>query len=217
MDKHFDLSVQSVNFRKMPFELYQVFMIFVVPVALIYFGVIPDQWRLFVLVVGGLFIYGIVKKEKWSMEMLGLNEFHTERALKPYVIFTVVGIFFLIGLAYLNGFSAQVVPDNYLHLLFLFLPVSALQEFAYRGYLMPVLHFIYRSPVRVVIINTLLFTFLHVIYPDMEVNLPLAFVSGLGFAMMYYRYPNLILISISHAILNFVAILYGFFIIPPHF
>lgn len=214
MKKHFDLSLSLQPAKHLPFELYQVFAIFVVPIALIYFGVIPAEWRLVVLLMGALMIYGIIRKEKWSLRMLGVTRFHTEKAFIPYLIFTVTGVFFIIGLASVWHHTPQFEAGNMLHLLFLFLPISALQEFAYRGYLMPVLYHIYRSPVRIIFINTILFAFLHVIYPEAQVNLPLAFIGGLGFSMMYYRYPNLILISLTHAILNFTAVLYGFFTLP---
>ena len=211
---HLDFSLKSASLKNLPFELYQVFMIFVVPVALLYFGIIPIEWRFFVLAFCALMIYGIIRKEKWNMDMLGIKEYHTEKQLTPYIVFTLVGIFFLIGTAGLFGMTPKISTDNALHLFLLFIPVSAFQQFAYQGFLMPVLYRIYKSPVRIVFVNALLFTFLHIIYPDARVNLPLAFVGGIAFSMMYLRYPNLILISIAHAVFNFTAILYGFFVVP---
>lgn len=211
---HIDLSLKSSALKNLPFELYQVFMIFVVPVALLYFGVIPIEWRFFVLAFCALMIYGIVRKEKWSMEMLGIKDFHTEKELYPYVFLAVTGILFIIGLAKILGMPPTISTDNSLHLFLLFIPVSAFQQFAYQGFLMPILNRVYKSKVRIVFVSALLFTFLHIIYPDAFVNLPLAFIGGIGFSMMYMRYPNLILISIVHAIFNFTAILYGFFIVP---
>ena len=211
---HFDLSLTLSRLKNLPFELYQVFMIFVVPVALLYFGIIPIEWRFFVLTFCALMLYGIIRKEKWNMEMLGIREFHTEKQLKPYIIFTLIGIFFIIGTALFFGMNPKISTDNALHLFLLFIPVSAFQEFAYRGFLMPILYRIYKSPVRIVFVNALLFTFLHIIYPDAYVSLPLAFIGGVGISMMYLRYPNLILISIAHAIFNFTAVVYGFFVVP---
>ena len=211
---HFDLSFKSSSLKNLPFGLYQVFMLFVAPVTLLYFNIIPIEARFFVLAFCALMIYGIVRKEKWNMEMLGIREFHTEKELKPYIIFALIGIFFIIGSAGLNGMSPKISTDNALHLFLLFIPVSAFQQFAYQGFLIPVLHRVYKSPVRIVFITALLFAFMHIIYPDALVSLPLAFLGGLAFAMMYLRYPNLILISIAHAIFNFTAVLYGFFVVP---
>ncbi len=215
MDKtHFDLSLKSASLKNLPFELYQVFMLFVLPVTLLYFKIIPIEFRFFVLAFCALMIYGIIRKERWSMEMLGIREFHTEKELKPYIVFALIGIFFIIGTAGLTGMSPKISTDNALHLFLLFIPVSAFQQLAFQGFLMPVLYRAYKSPVRVVFITALLFAFMHIIYPDAHVSLPLAFMGGLAFAMMYLRYPNLILISIVHAIFNFTAVLYGFFVVP---
>lgn len=62
-----------------------------------------------------------------------------------------------------------------------------------------------------VVSNALIFTFAHVIYPNKKINLPLIFVAGMAFAVIYFYYPNLILIAISHIILNYAALLFGFF------
>jgi len=55
-----------------------------------------------------------------------------------------------------------------------------------------------------------LFALPHAMYPHPEINTPIAFVGGLWFAVLYLVYPNLLLISLSHAALNFTAVLYGF-------
>ena len=56
--------------------------------------------------------------------------------------------------------------------------------------------------------------FLHSIFPNPTIGLPIAFIGGLGFALMYMKYPSLLLIIISHSIINFFVVLYGFFVIP---
>lgn len=76
---------------------------------------------------------------------------------------------------------------------------------------MPALASVERSPAALILTNAVLFTFLHAVFPNYLINLPLAFVGGIAFASMYYKYPNLWLIMISHAVLNFVAVWYGFF------
>jgi membrane protease YdiL (CAAX protease family) len=96
-------------------------------------------------------------------------------------------------------------------LIVFFIPVSVFQEIVYRGFLMPRLGSILKNNVQVVFVNALLFALLHIIYPRPEIMLSLAFVSGLVFAVLYQKYPNIVLISITHAILNFVAVMFGFF------
>jgi membrane protease YdiL (CAAX protease family) len=98
-------------------------------------------------------------------------------------------------------------------LLALFVFVSVFQEFAFRGFLIPVLGKIFHRNFAIVLINAVLFAGMHSIYSFPIIALPVAFVGGLVFAGLYIKYPNLILISIMHCILNFVAVGYGFFAI----
>jgi membrane protease YdiL (CAAX protease family) len=72
---------------------------------------------------------------------------------------------------------------------------------------------VFRSPIFIIILNAGVFALMHVIYLNFKFVLPMTFIAGIGFAWMYYRYKNLILISVSHTVLNFVAMILGFFII----
>lgn len=98
-----------------------------------------------------------------------------------------------------------------MHLLFFFIPISIAQEFLYRSFLMRELSSLHLSFFSVILVNTFLFTFLHVIYGSLSFVLPMTFVAGIGFAWMFKKYPNFYLISLSHALLNFTAVLYTFF------
>jgi len=53
--------------------------------------------------------------------------------------------------------------------------------------------------------NAVLFSLMHIIYLKAYVTLPLTFIAGIGLAWIYYKYPNLILISIAHTILKFYS------------
>jgi membrane protease YdiL (CAAX protease family) len=65
----------------------------------------------------------------------------------------------------------------------------------------------------VIFLNASLFALIHIIYINTDIVLPLTFIGGIGFAVMYYKYPNLVMISISHTILNFTAMILGFFVV----
>ena len=60
-------------------------------------------------------------------------------------------------------------------------------------------------------VNAIIFALLHIIYSNDYVSLLMIFAAGLGFAGMYLYYPNLILIALSHSVLNFIAVLFGFY------
>lgn len=191
--------------------LYQIFFIFILPIALLIFGVIPVTWRMVVLCVAMLFMYGVIQNEKISDAEMGLGAKSFQRSIIPYILFTILGAVFLIRLSGHLGIRPSIVWYESPHLLFLFLPVSLLQEIAYRGFLFHKLRQLSSKWWVVVGANVVLFTILHAIYPMPDIMLPVAFVSGIGFALMYRFFPNLLLISGAHAILNFIAILYGFF------
>ncbi len=191
--------------------LAQLFFIFVLPPALLGFGIIPISWRMVVLCVVILFMLGVIRHEKITDKELGLSKKAFIKSILPYVVFTGVGILILWQ-------GAQLLPERPLlpwwqnnHLLFLFLPVSILQEVSYRGFLFPKLRVIFPERWLLIIANALLFTLLHVIYPFPSITLPLSFLSGIAFAALYQKYPSLFAVALSHAVLNFAAVFLGFF------
>ncbi len=191
--------------------LYQIFFIFILPIAVLAIGIVPVSWRMIVLCVSMLFMYGVIQTEKISDAEMGLHRSRVFRWWIPYLAFTVVGGVVLIALSDRLGIQPHTVWWESPHLLFLFLPVSILQEVAYRGFLFPKLSVLSRKIWVIVGANVVLFTFLHVIYPMPQIMIPVAFVGGIGFALMYRYFPNLWMIGLSHAVLNFIAVLYGFF------
>lgn len=192
-------------------SLTQIIAIFVLPVMLIQLNIIPVKQRFWVLLGASLLLLGIIVNEQWSLQKLGITLNNFDHSLYPYLILTLLGGIGI--LIFANIFKRQHVNKWWTerHFLYAFIPISILQEFAYRGFLMPKLEEMFSSLILVLLINTILFTYLHVVFPNKKINLPLIFCGGLGFSTVYYFYPNLILVSLSHMILNFLAVLYGFF------
>lgn len=193
----------------------RAFSLFVLPILLLYFGIVPLKYRFVVLTIFFLALVVIIVKERWTPRQLGLRTDNLKDVLLPYGLFTVLGVLVLLGVARTIGRHTVSRWWTYPHFLFLFLPISFSQEFAYRAFLMPQLLNVTSSVPVVCCVNAALFAFLHVIYPDLGIILPLAFAGGLGFAVMYHRYPNLFAISASHMVLNFVAVLHSFFSLLP--
>lgn len=191
--------------------LYQIFFIFILPIALLTFGIVPLSWRMVVLCISMLFMYGVIQNEKISDHDMGLGKTGLRRGVAAYTLFTIIGAILLVKISLYFGLKPNIVWWKSTHLLFLFLPVSLLQEIAYRGFLFPKLRKLSSKWWVVIGANVILFTVLHAIYPMPDIMLPVAFFSGIGLAVMYRFFPNLLLISASHAILNFIAVLYGFF------
>lgn len=191
----------------------QIFAVFILPILLIKFHIVPLGHRIWVLVLLVTLLMMILHGESWTLSMMGIHK-KWYRDLLPYTLFTAVCVLGIIMISHLLDRQILTTWWKHPHFLYMFFVVSLFQEFAYRGYLMPALAKITSSTSRIILLNTLLFTFLHVIFPDLIYGLPLAFVGGICFALMYKKYPNLPLIIIAHAILNFTVVLFGFFTIP---
>jgi len=190
----------------------QILYLFILPILLLYFKVIPEDYRVVMLFAVAVLMFGIVKHAKWTYSDMGIHKTFMEDIVQ-YTIMTVGGVLFLVWLA-------QVVPHSpfldwwkNIKFLVLFIPISVLQEIVFRGILMNMLMRVFKSPIFIIVLNSAIFAFMHVIYLNSIFVLPMTFIAGLAFAWMYYRYQNLILISISHTILNFVAMILGFFVI----
>ncbi len=188
----------------------KIIFIFVVPVLLLYFNFVPRSYYLVVLACCTVFVLALIYKEHWTLTALNLRLDNLGGALLPYTVFTALGIIMLAGTMKVLGLQTSTV-NPYVLFFAWSLPIGAIQEFLYRGFLMRELHRLHTSMAVAIIINALLFMMLHILYNPPFLILPLTFLAGLGFAWMYEKYPNLFLIALSHGVLNFFALKYGFF------
>lgn len=193
--------------------LLEILFIFVLPPLLIRFKVVSvySRWGLFALALA--FLARMLLYEGWTLARLGVRSDNLAAGFLPYLIFTLLGVLVI-------KFTAKILKRKSLEdwwtdpyfLYAIFIPISIVQEVAYRSFLIPELQKIIPSVSLVVIVNAFIFTLLHIIYPNYGyLLLPLAFVGGLAFAIMYINWSNLILISAAHSALNFYAVKYGFF------
>lgn len=213
MHQHLSNIISRITTPKIEIVL-QTIIVFIFPIFLIRIGVIPVEKRVLVLIILVAMLGAVLIAEKWKPDMLGFEIKTFKKYFLCYAIFTLVGVIALSSFGEKIGHEEVVRWWHYKHFLYLFLVVSFLQEIAYRGYLIPVLGVFSKNPFFIVFANALFFMFLHSIFPNGIIMLPLAFVGGLGFAILYMKYPNIWLVVLSHSVLNFYAVLYGFFVIP---
>lgn len=192
-------------------SIIEILLLFVVPVLLIYFKKINFKYRIHVLCAIILISIIIIIFDKSTLYDLGLRTDNLKDGLIPYSIFAVSGTLALL----LTAKALKLKPDKSFykqkHFIFGFIILSILQEFLFRSFLMPKLISFINIEFLIILINASLFTFMHIIYFNKRVALILLFCSGIVFAYLYLNYPNLILISIVHSILNYVAVMFGFF------
>jgi membrane protease YdiL (CAAX protease family) len=194
--------------------LIQIFAVFILPILIIRAGFIEGDDRIWMLVGIVTILLVILLREKWTRAMLGATSYRIKKYLIPYIIFTLISIILISMFGEKLGQPEVAQWWKHSHFIYGFFIVSLFQEIAYRAYLIPALGKLFKSKFFIVVTNALIFMFLHSIFPNPLFGLPIAFVGGIGFALMYMRYPSLLLIIISHSIINFFVVFYGFFVIP---
>jgi len=192
-------------------EIIQIFLLFIVPILLIYYKVIPFKYRKHTLIAVSGITIAVILIEGWTLKQLGIRLDNIREYALPYAVITIIGIFFLLTMSKLLKRKPDRSITKRKHLLYGFVVVSALQELLFRGFLFPKLGSILIEPIVIILVNAIIFTFIHSIYSNDTISLVMIFISGICFAGMYWIYPNLILIIISHAILNYIAVLYNFY------
>jgi len=192
-------------------EIIWIFLLFIFPVLLVYCRIIPFKYRKHTLATVSAIIVTIILVEGWTLTQLGIRLDNIRECTIPYAVFTIIGIFFLLTMFRLLKRRPDRSITKRKHLIYGFIFVSALQELLFRGFLFPELKNIFSGYILIILVNAILFTFIHSIYSNDIISLVMIFVSGICFAGIYWIYPNLILIIISHAILNYIAVLYNFY------
>lgn len=187
--------------------------IFMLPPVALYLSKTKTQAHLVVLIFAVILLLAIIAREKMNFADLGIGRKFLVSGFVPYLLFTIIGVLGIKFFANKFGFETYYNWWNNAQFLTLFIPLSIAQEFAYRSFLMPHLRSIFKEATTVILVNAGLFAMLHLFYPEPALVLPLAFIGGLGFATLYYMYPNFWLASFAHIIFNFVAVSSGFFVI----
>lgn len=187
----------------------EIFLLFVLPVLLIVSGFIPLNQRGIVLIAVVVLTVFVSVIEKIPLKTLGVRTDNLKKSFVPYLLFTLAGVVGLFILSQIFGKSPLPKWWTYSHLQWAFLPISIVQEFGYRAFLQTKLQKLL-APWQAILLTTLLYSGMHILWKDPLIIL-MTFFGGLGWGYLWYKYPNLYLISISHAILNFMAIYFNFF------
>jgi membrane protease YdiL (CAAX protease family) len=195
-------------------SILQVILIFILPVYLLYKKIIPFKYRLHTLFTIFLIVVFFVLIEGFTFYDLGIRFDNIDIHLYPYIAFTV-----LVSVAIIYLSRNVLKREHYIHYwnekrfhFFIFLPLCFLQEFIFRGYLIPKLFEIFNSSMIVAFVNALLFMYIHIIYSSKKIDLLFVFLEGFLLATIYILYPNLIFVTIAHSVHNFIAIFYKFFV-----
>jgi len=190
----------------------QVVALYVLPMLLIVTDAVPAAYRYWLFGIGMAIPLLEMIVGRWLPRRIGLRVDTLMPYFLPYLAFTTV---LTVGLLLLAQLLGKVPAGHSLDwwnpsLILTITVLSFLQEVCFRGYLLEKLAIVFDQVSLRVLVNALLFAWMHVIYPDPLFSMAITFVAGLGFAAMYVAYPNMWLVAGSHAVLNCVGTLYCF-------
>lgn len=191
-------------------KLFGIFCVSVLPISLIKFNIISKKFRLIVLAFLFAAVSGIIYFRGISLHELGLRTDNLFPAVLVYLFSTIIAILFLFSLSKIFKTKQAERWHEDPHFLFLFIPISFAQQFLFFAFILSELRS-FLSIGLAILINALIFGYMHTIYPKPLFSFILGTLAGIFFGTLYTLYPNLILASITHAILNFTAVYLAFF------
>ena len=122
--------------------------------------------------------------------IIGLIMHFTHKLKESQMLFQIV--------KFINGNVPVIV--------FTCITAAVVEEFIFRGYLLPRLEIIFKSPAIAIIVSSVLFGLLHYKYGTLINILGPAFI-GAVFAYYYYHYRNIKVIIICHFLWDFIAMM----------
>jgi len=190
-------------------EIVLLLIIFLGIPSLIRLNIISVEYRLFLLfgVSAVMVIYGF---STLTPSTMGLTIHNFIKGLAPWGVTTLCMLIGIWIAAQLLRHKHAEDPLRDPHFLFLFIPISIVQQFMYQSVLLQKLLQTF-DPLPAIVICGLCFGYMHTIFPRRWRNFTLAMTGGIFFSSLFYFYPNFLLAILSHMILNFAAVYFGFF------
>ena len=178
--------------------------IYVCPVILIASGLVPFEWRFYVLIVMTLLAVGLALSRHSIISLgLGLPKFWSFMGWSVLPSAILIGAIFLADLPH-----RRITPDHMAFYIFFVFVSAPAQEFLYRSFLFAELAKLQVTPRATVLLSTALFGFMHVIYKDLATVL-LTLTVGFIWAIVFHTTRRVSIVAVSHAALGVVAILSG--------
>lgn len=197
------------------YRLIEVVLVSLFPISIIKIGLMPSLMRYIVLIGIAAFAGGSILFKKWTRNDLGVTK-DVFIYWRVYLICTiiavavVVAVHRLLDMPYVTWQLVTVIKLVVISFL-----ISCIQEFLYRSYLFRLFKDITGDRDNFawvgIVFNIVAFTYMHTIFPNLGVILPLTGVGGILFAILYHYYRNIYLVSGMHFVLNFTALYLGFF------
>ena len=186
-----------------------ILCVYVAPVVLILPGVIPFSQR-FTLLLGMaivVFVVELIRGRSWKE--LGFRSDTLSGSLKVNLALSAtVGAILLIAWVF-GAFSSSAAHESALFYVFYVLISSPTQEFLFRSVVFAEMNRAKIAGARWQVgLSTLIYVFPHTIYKDALTVLVVAAIGAI-WGLIYWRYPNIYGVALSHAALGAVSIAAG--------
>ncbi len=181
---------------------------YILPVLLVYLGLIPFSWRFYALIIATIAIFAIARLYRFSPGEVGLTNKNLGTSLKAIALPTLASALLMFLYYSMQGSRIDNSAYTWTFYLFFVFVSSPIQEFLYRGFLFSIFT---RAKLVIwaqILLSALLYSFVHLIYRDVPTLLS-TFVMGIFWGYHYAKYRNLHSIIISHSLQGAIAILVG--------
>lgn len=182
--------------------------VYIVPVLLLLFEIIPYEYRFYVLEVITVLLFIYAKLTKATFKQLGFRVDNFKESFIKLLPVTI-GLSLTMLLVYALDASKPALYGTLVFYIFYVFISSPSQEFIYRSFLFHLFSKIDLSKSQRILFSSLLYSFVHIIYLDVA-TLVVTFLIGLYWGYHYDRFRNWYSVSLSHSILGAVSILLGF-------
>lgn len=188
--------------------LFLFFSIYILPVSLFYFNVIPYAARSAILIFFTILMISYAVYKKYSLRDLGLSIKYLKGSLILNGMFSLVTIAGLIIFYELKMIRKPEAPEyDWFFVYYIFISCTC-QEFLYRSLVYKELARNGIRGKRFIIISAINYSLLHVFYHDW-ITLISTLISGLIWGWIYNKYPNFWGVALSHATLGVISMVVG--------
>lgn len=179
------------------------------PILLLWSGIIPFAYRFHVLLLVLVSLFAFSRWRGHSRRELGITLENGWPALRWNLVFSLFGAAVLCLAWWADLFMQRGHGYSLSHYLFYIVFLGPVQEFIFRGVLFAEMRRC-RSldPLLMLLISTVSFGFLHVIYHN-PLLLLITLVSGLAWGISFLRWPTLVGVCLSHSLLGALAMSLG--------
>jgi membrane protease YdiL (CAAX protease family) len=184
-------------------------ILYYLPITLVWVGVIPFSFRFPLLVIMTALVGAYALARKRSLRELGLRIDNLIPSLLVNALLSLGLVAALFLLDRVGAIREPTVPQWSLFFAFYVLVSSPCQEFLFRSAV-----FAEMTAAGVggafaqIALSTVTYGYLHVIYND-GLTLGITLAMGIAWGLIYRRYPNLLGVALSHAVLGVISISLG--------